>query len=401
MSASQAKLNIVYATLRYPPAPGGAEEMMKQIAEGINKRGHQVKILTTDLKIHGGHRLALTKTERSLDASYLKRFRTYQIPNLVYQIAPLMDLDLLFDSYNIIHASHFYHYPADAAWWYSRLRRKPLIFNPFFYIESRQAKKWRIYRKTLGALTMRADCILAITEFEKKLILGSFPKIKRIEVIKPGIDWTEFNRPIEKNLARQKLEQLLNEKLHRQIDLRHQKIIFFAGRICSGKGIDLLIKAAPKIVKQNPYALFILAGENFTAESEGFKQIIGEKKLNNHFIFIGNLERKKLIQAYFAADLFVLPSRYEAFGIVLTEAMAAGLAIVATNHSAIPEVINNGQTGLLFELNNYKDLADKISLVLNDDNLRRDLGQRGLLEAKKYDWQKTVTETEKIYYEYI
>ena len=144
-----------------------------------------------------------------------------------------------------------------------------------------------------------------------------------------------------------------------------------------------------------------MAGENFTAESEGFKQIIGEKKLNNHFIFTGNLERKKLIQAYFAADLFVLPSRYEAFGIVLTEAMAAGLAIVATNHSAIPEVINNGQTGLLFELNNYKDLADKISLVLNDDNLRRDLGQRGLLEAKKYDWQKTVTETEKIYYEYI
>jgi len=385
MQNKKEKLNILYTTLRYPPAPGGAEELEKQLAEAMISFGHNIKIFTSDLKKHWPM-VKFNSDEIKNDPKYINRFYSLALPRLPYPLLPLMEAAVLKEkNLDIIHAHNFYHYPADMSKFYALVKRVPFVFSPYFYIDSRTALKWRIYRKTLGAFTMRADCLIAITDFEKNLILKEYPKIKRIEVINPGINHSEFeNNNVADFLLKHNLPQ---DKFK----------ILFAGRICTGKGVDLLIQSAPEIIKQFPDLIFLMAGSDFTGELNSFKKMARKLGIEKCFYWLGNLSRPELISAYFASDLFVLPSRYEAFGIVLVEAMRAGLPIVATNYSAIPEVVKDKETGLLFELNNFQDLAEKICVLIENDTLRKEMSCVGREESKKYDWGKMAKEVENVY----
>jgi len=385
MQNKKAKLNILYTTLRYPPAPGGAEELEKQLAEGMIQLGHNVQVFTSDLKKHWPM-VKFNSDEIKNDPKCIKRFYSLALPRLPYPLMPLMEVAVLKEkNLDIIHAHNFYHYPADMSKFYALVKRVPFVFSSYFYIDSRTALKWRIYRRTLGAFTMQADCLIAITDFEKNLILKEYPKIKRIEVINPGIDHSEFeNYNVADFLLKYNLPQ---DKFK----------ILFAGRICTGKGVDLLIQSAPEIIKQFPDLIFLMAGSDFTNELDDLKKMARKLGVEKYFYWLGNLSRSDLISAYFTSDLFVLPSRYEAFGIVLAEAMRAGLPIVATNYSAIPEVVKNKETGLLFELNNFKDLTEKICILINNDALREKMSCAGREESKKYDWGKMVVQVEEIY----
>jgi glycosyltransferase involved in cell wall biosynthesis len=93
------------------------------------------------------------------------------------------------------------------------------------------------------------------------------------------------------------------------------------------------------------------------------------------FVFTGALSDADLRLAYRSADLMAFPSRYEAFGIVMIEAMAAGLPVVATNASAIPCVVAHGETGLLFAAEDARDLAAHLVTLLRDPVLRARMGR--------------------------
>ena len=111
-----------------------------------------------------------------------------------------------------------------------------------------------------------------------------------------------------------------------------------------------------------------------------------------------NVPFDELIKIYANADIFVLPSYYEAQGIVLLEAMASGLPCVATNIGGIPETVIDGKNGILVEPRNPMKLAQAILTLAEDEDLRLKYGRMGRKRVvEEYDWRKIASKTEKVY----
>ncbi|MBN1298620.1 MAG: glycosyltransferase family 4 protein, partial [Actinobacteria bacterium] len=112
-------------------------------------------------------------------------------------------------------------------------------------------------------------------------------------------------------------------------------------------------------------------------------------------IFVGRSTDDELVHLYNMAQLFVYPSKFEGFGLPVVEAMQCGLAVCASSSSSIPELMDYKNT--LFNPADEKDIAAKILMVLRDENLRKELGEKSLENAKRFSWRKTAELTLGIY----
>jgi len=143
-----------------------------------------------------------------------------------------------------------------------------------------------------------------------------------------------------------------------RMGLGNEKIILHVGRIVREKNLDLTVNAAPMVLDKVPDATFVIVGEG-PYEKE-LKEKIGKAGLEKKFIFTGFVEDEKLPDYYQAADIFAFPSKYETQGIVAIEAMAAGLPVVAARIRSLPEMIEDGKCGFLFDADDEHDFAGKI-----------------------------------------
>lgn len=133
-----------------------------------------------------------------------------------------------------------------------------------------------------------------------------------------------------------------------------------------------------------------------------FEQLAGKLGISDRVRFMGWIKNEDLPKYYSLADVFVLPStaRVESFGIVVAEAQASGVSVIVSDWPGVRTTLEPGQTGFLIRPGDSDDLAAKLKLLLNDDNLRRQLGSAGAIRAReKYSWNKITDELEKIYLE--
>ena len=380
------KLNILTTCLRYPPAPGGAEVLIEQLSQGLCSRGHNLKVYTSDLFRHNLPAEWLEKSQTSRDPSYLKRLSAFYFGAFPYPFfRGLIRKALKEKNIDLVHSHNFYYYSADSGRMISRLKRLPFVFSPYFYIESREAKKWQAYRKTFGRFTMAADCVIALSPFEKNLITKYY-KPKRIEIIPPGI-----NKGI-----REKVDFNIYEKYGCQ----DKNIILSVGRICYGKGIDITIKALSRISKKHPDTVLAITGTDFGDKAE-FVKLAKKLGVAEKILWLGEIKEPILSSAYQYASIFCLPTNYEAFGIVFAEAMANSLPIVATNFSAVPGVVPKDKAGFLVPRQNVKAIAGALERLIENPDLAAAMGEFGRKEALKYDWDKMTEKIEKIYYELV
>jgi glycogen(starch) synthase len=148
--------------------------------------------------------------------------------------------------------------------------------------------------------------------------------------------------------------------------------IFYSGRLEMRKGVHVLLDAFPAVVAQFPLAHLVLAGaDTSTAPGGGsyrhwLQSSQAFRTVAERVVFLGPLPRGEVIGWCHRAGLCVVPSRYEAFGYTCIEAMAAGAAVVASRAGGIPEIISEGDTGLMFQPGNPADLAAQIIALLRD-----------------------------------
>lgn len=179
------------------------------------------------------------------------------------------------------------------------------------------------------------------------------------------------------------------------------QVLIFAGGLDSQhffKGVDVLLKAFAEIVKNNHQVKLMIIGDgNRKKHYQGLAEQLG---VSIKVIFTGWIANEKLADYYNLGELFILPSieKTESFGIVIAEAQACGLPAIVSNWPGSRETIENNQTGLLVEPKNIGDLTAKIHLLLTDDSLRKQMGERAAARAKeKYDWKKIVEQLSGIY----
>lgn len=204
-----------------------------------------------------------------------------------------------------------------------------------------------------------------------KSIFKEFPQIsKKIECIYNGIDVQKFS-PEESKL---KCKFQNKSKLF---------IIGFVGQICHHKGLDLLIKAASSLIKEFPQVRFLVVGPDGVNEEglgQKYLQELEQADLSDYFDFLG--KRDDIPEIMNFVDILVLPSRKEAFGKVIVEAMACRKCVIASDAGGIPEIIEDGKTGFLFPSENVEKLTQCIRKVITNDDLREKVAKNALTAAR-------------------
>jgi len=219
------------------------------------------------------------------------------------------------------------------------------------------------YRSFLPILAKRVRLIFTPTEYVKRNVMTRLG-VKQVIVTPNGVDSSVFHPGVTP--ARLELPE---------------KYILFVGSLQPRKNLAGLMQAWGKLKQEFKDMWLIVAG--------GTGSVFHEVKLssNERVRFLGTVDEDNLPGLYANADLFVLPSLDEGFGLPALEAMACGTPVVASNGGALPEVVGNA--GLIFDLSQPDTLTDALRVCLRDEALRASLVEKGLARAKKYSWQTT------------
>jgi len=171
--------------------------------------------------------------------------------------------------------------------------------------------------------------------------------------------------------------------------------IGFVGRFDEPrKGLDVLIKALPEIIKNNPDLRIMVAGPG---ESEDVLKGV-EQSIRNRFLFLGRVSDVDKARLLKSVDLYVAPNTGgESFGIILAEAMAAGTAVAASDIPAFRATLDNGNAGALFINEDSTDLARVANNLLLNKELNREFGRSGQEWSKRYDWTIVADQIENVY----
>ncbi len=215
---------------------------------------------------------------------------------------------------------------------------------------------------------------LAISEAVRSGFLGQPPFMQPdlVRTLHLGIDTCQFQpRPD------------LKQSIRRELDLPEKSpLVVFVGRYQDVKGHDIFLKAARRIALQNPTVCFAVAGDNVFGgrHEEKLKvrihaEVGGDPLLRDRVRFLGWTPRVESIMA--AADVFVCSSRFESFGLAVTEAMACGIPVVSTNRGGPAETVLDGETGYLTPPGRDDLIADRTLGLLADEQLRRKMGEKG------------------------
>lgn len=179
------------------------------------------------------------------------------------------------------------------------------------------------------------------------------------------------------------------------------KLLIFAGGLDDQhffKGVDVLIKAFDKISKNNEEVKLMIIGDG--NRRKFYERLVDNFGLGERVIFTGWIDNEKLADYYNLGSVFVLPSteRTESFGIVIAEAQACGLPAVVSNWPGSRLTIEDGKTGLLVEPKNENDLTNKITRLLNDNDLRQAMSRKAVVRAnEKYSWDSIIVKIDSVY----
>jgi len=236
-----------------------------------------------------------------------------------------------------------------------------------------------------------AAAVVAVSDGMRADIMAAYPEIpaERIRVIRNGIDTTEY-RPDPNT-----------DVLERYgIDLARPYVIF-VGRITRQKGVPVLLRAASGLIPEAQ--LVLLAGAADTQEqlAEVTELVDGLRATRSGVFWIPEmLPKHDVIQLLTHATVFAIPSVYEPLGIVNLEAMACGTAVVGSRTGGIPEVVADGETGLLVPAGEPEPLAAALNTLLSDPDRAAAMGQAGRKRAvAEFGWPAIAAQTADLYAE--
>lgn len=176
--------------------------------------------------------------------------------------------------------------------------------------------------------------------------------------------------------------------------------VLFVGGLEPRKGLEYLVLAMAGIAQKVPDArLDIIAKTGFRGvDSVGWFELLAERAgVKDRTSFSDSVSQDELLRRYSDADVVVLPSRNEGWGLSLMEAMACGRAVVATSVGGVPELVRDGSDGILVRPGDTRGLADAVVLLLRDGDLRERMAASGRKRARSFSWKATAELTAKAY----
>ena len=231
-------------------------------------------------------------------------------------------------------------------------------------------------RQDIEALVMSdSDGIVVSTEEEKHDVIRLYDAPPhKVEVIPAGVNLDMFS-PVEQDYAR------------RELGIEEENIILYVGRIEPLKGIDILIRAVPLLECANDLRVMVVGGNpSGDTEMERLKTIAEELGVRDSVTFTGPVPQDRLPTYYSAADIYVLPSHAESFGLAALEAMACGTPVVVSRVGGLKTFVENGKTGYLAPWRCPEAFAQRLDMLLANPDLRNAMGNAAREKALSMSW---------------
>ncbi len=249
-----------------------------------------------------------------------------------------------------------------------------------------------------GQLLREADAIVAATPLDRNQMIWNYAaQAERIIVIPCGVDTTTFH-PTPQAEARAVLH----------LPQHPTKLVLFVGRIEPLKGIDTLLRATERIVRErsawrDDLHVLIVGGDQhskndqWAGEQQRLHSLAQSLGVGNNVHFVGSRPQSQLPFLYSAADVVAVPSHYESFGLVPLEAQASGVPVVASRVGGLQYTIKDGVSGFLVPYNDPNAFADRIVQLLDDDALRQRMQLAAVVNAERYAWPRVTNELLELY----
>jgi D-inositol-3-phosphate glycosyltransferase len=375
---------------------GGMNVYVRDLSREFSRRGIYVDVFTRSqnpalprISTRLGHRARTIHLPAGPEAPYDKNRVFYYLPEFTEGVIHFAEDERI--SYDVLY-SHYWL----SGWVARHLRERwgtPIVqmFHTLGHMKNRVAQRagdretdQRIKVET--EIVGFADRLIAATPAEKAQLTwlyGASPR--KIDVISPGVDLKLFH-PIDKIVAKNAIGVPEDHRL-----------ILFVGRIEPLKGIDTLLRAMAQVAQRHPdwvpqMCVSVIGGDPSqgeqaeNAEMARLQRLRSDLGIGELVTFLGAKDQDTLQYYYSAAELVVMPSHYESFGMVALEAMACGTPVIASEVGGLAFVVRDNVTGFHVPERNPQALADKIELLLSDEVLRFRLGRRALCWAESYGW---------------
>ena len=360
-------MNICMVTPFYPPHIGGTQVVVQSLARELTNRGHRVTVVTS-ASIDGDRqkeeRIRVTRL------TFPRAWGTTHLTEAVLCVREIVE-EHKSEPFDYLHLFHVFPFGITAV-----LLKKVLhlpLMTTLMGLET-YSLHGRLYGPGLAArfsgplrpLVLTVSDVVTAPSVALAGYMHAQGCKKQIEVIPHGVNLEEYNSTSLRVGARD-----LRENLGIGPD---EQMILTVHRLHQVKDFTTAIRALRRVLKERPNTRLVVVGEG--PQFERLRVAAENEHVASSITCVGSVNHDELPIYYAAADLFLLSTFYETFGLVLVEAMAASRCVVASNTGAVREIVQDGITGFLFPVGNVDTLATILLRTLADDKLRSEIGHR-------------------------
>lgn len=357
---------------------GGSSKAVIEMCHALNRRGHDAQIYTTN--VDGAGRLDV-QPSRAVEVHGAKVTCFPVNGGHYYKVSVAMAAQLreTVGRFDLVHAHALYQFPSTAAAHYSRKHGVPYVLqphgslDPFLY--GRRAVRKRLYEAFIEQRNLAAAAAVLFTSAEEMSLAKSSGLSFRGAVVPLGVEIEEVSAPAE-NAADALWPELVGKK-----------VVLFLSRINFKKGLDILARAFGEIHRARPDAHLVIAGPDGDGYAAQVRAWLAAERALDAATFTGMVLGQRKAALLSRADLFVLPSYSENFGIAVVEAMGVGLPVVISNRINIWREIAAAHAGLAVNPD-ADEVAKAILTLLDNPALAKSMGEHGRQSARdNYSWQ--------------
>ncbi len=377
-------MRIAHVTATFPPYMAGTGNVCYYNAMELARLGHQVSVFT-----------AAGPSTSSFDPPGVT---VHRLPSLLrFGNAPLLPGLMGIRDVDIIHLHYPFIFGAELVTLVARQRRIPIVLTYHNDLIGKGFRRYlfNLYSPLSTGLVLGAARKLAVVSAEHARTCRIATLLKRrwkdVVEIPNGVD-TELFHPLPPDSAVRKKFGISPEN----------PMILFVGALDKAhyysKGVPTLLRAFAKVSGKDVILLIVGEGD----WKARYQAQASEMGIGRRTIFAGYVPFTNLPNYYSSADILVLPSESESFGMVLIEAMACKKPVIATDLESVRSVVTDKSEGLLFPAKDAESLADKIQYLLNDSKMRQEMGEKGRAKVEAlYAWPKIIPRLLRMYEEVL
>ena len=372
----------------------GQEVLVYNLSRELARLGHKITILSSEED-------SLGSFKKSLDFPVNVKIKTSKAVRLDYPpnqlLFPHLSQELLeMKNVDIIHAHGAMSFSSLVGLTMAKTKKIPFVFTPLFhpwrFFEQRPYRYTReAYEAVFTApLIKESSAVIAISPFEKQyLVLRRNLPARKIHVIPSGINVNYYPSIVSRREVRKRL----------QIPEGKRYIITFGVITDARKGLDRSLKIFDLINKKMPNTHLLIVGWKYKENADALANLMDSLPCKNNISPLGYVSEDEKIALIKMSDVLISSTTYEAFGIVLGEALILETPSVVTSVGGTPSIVKHGETG--FTVNNFNSINKfaQLSLrLLNNEKLRLGMAKRGQKLVKRYfTWHKIAKDVNRIY----